>query len=107
MKTLSLRTLAIVSGLACLNVYPVAQAQSNDWNYPPQVKFESSLSREEVRTEYFKAAQQGTLTSRGEVDASPTIAATTFTSTLSREAVIAETLDWMRTQQSDVMMGGN
>ncbi len=107
MKTLSLRTLAIVSGLACLNVYPVAQAQSNDWNYPTNVKFDSALSRDEVRTEYFKAAQEGTLTSPGEVAVSPTIAATTFTSTLSREDVVAETREWMRTQQSDVMMGGN
>ena len=107
MKTLSLRSLAIVSGLACLNFFPVAQAESSDLNFLQQVKFESSLSRNEVRTEYFKAAREGTLPSAGEADASPTIAVSTFTSTLSRDAVVAEAMDWVRAQQSDVMMGGN
>ena len=105
MKTLSLRTLAIVSGLACLNIYTLAQAESGDWNYPPTVKFDSTLSREEVRTEYLQAKKEGRLPTLGEGESS--ITAATFTSTLTREEVAAETRDWMRTQNNDVMMGGN
>lgn len=94
MKTLSLRTLAIVSGLACLIVYPVAQAQSNDLNYPPNVKFNSTLSRDEVRTEYIKAAQEGTLYRLGEVDFPQTIAA--FQSSKTRDDVNAEYLQALK-----------
>lgn len=94
MKTLSLRTLVIVSGLACLNVSPVALAQSTDWNYPPHVKFSSTLSRDEVRTEYIKAAQEGTLSKSSEVDAPQAIAS--FQSSKTRDDVNAEYLQAMK-----------
>ncbi|MEO6291425.1 MAG: hypothetical protein ABIO88_02255 [Burkholderiaceae bacterium] len=94
MKTLSLRTLAIVSGLACLNVYPVVQAQSADLNYPPKVKFNSTLSRDAVRTEYIQAAQEGTLYRLGEVDSAPTIAS--FQSSKTRDDVNTEYLQALK-----------
>lgn len=85
MKTFSLRTLVIVSGVACLNVYPVAQAQSTDLNYPPEVKYQSTLSQDDVRTEYIRAAQAGTLFRSGEVDFPQTIAS--FQSNKTRDDV--------------------
>lgn len=94
MKTLSLRTLAIVSGLACLNVYPVAQAQSTDWNYPPNVKFESTLSRDDVRAEYIRSAQEGTLSRSSEVDFPQTIAS--FQSSKTRDDVNTEYLQALK-----------
>lgn len=94
MKTMSLRTLAIVSGLACLNVYPVAQAESTEWNYPPNVKFESTLSRDEVRTEYIKAARDGTLTIPGEVGTPHTTIS--FQSSKTRDDVNAEYLQALK-----------
>lgn len=94
MKTLSLRTLAIVSGLVCLNVYPVVQAQSTDWNYPPKVKFESALSRDEVRSEYIKAAQEGTLSRSSEVEFPQTIAS--FQSSKTRDDVNTEYLQALK-----------
>jgi hypothetical protein len=94
MKTLSLRTLIIVSGIAGLNVYPVVQADSSDWNYPPSVKFESTLSRDEVRTEYIKAASEGKLPIVGEVYFSSEIAA--LPSTKTRADVNAEYLQALK-----------
>ena len=94
MKTLSLRTLAIVSGLACLNVYPVAQAQSTNSNYPPNVKFQSTLSRDDVRTEYIRAAQAGVLSRSGEVDFPQTIAS--FQSSKTRDDVNTEYLQTLK-----------
>ena len=94
MKTLSLRTLIIVSGIACLNVYPVVQAQSTDWNYPPSVKFQSTLSRDEVRTEYIKAASEGKLPIVGELHFSSEIAA--LPSTKTRADVYAEYLQALK-----------
>lgn len=94
MKTLSLRTLIIVSGIACLNVYPVVQAESSDWNYPPSVKFQSTLSRDDVRMEYIKAAREGTLPIVGEVHFSSEIAA--LPSTKTRADVNAEYLQALK-----------
>jgi hypothetical protein len=105
MKTMSLRTLIIVSGVACLNVYPVVQADSSDWNYPPSVKFESTLSRDEVRTEYIKAASEGKLPVVGEVYFSSEIAA--LPSTKTRADVEAEYLQAMKEGSLPIIGEGN
>ena len=94
MKTLSLRTLTIVAGIVCLNLYPVVKADSSDWNYPPSVRFQSTLSRDDVRSEYIKAAQEGTLPIVGEVYFSSEIAA--LPSTKTRADVNAEYLQALK-----------
>lgn len=74
MKTLQFKTMGIVVGLACLGAYSVAQAWDNDYDYPPRAKFESTLSRSDVRAEFIQAAKQGTLPAVGEAVSSSVIA---------------------------------
>lgn len=139
MKSLSLKTITIVSTLACLsNFYTVpAFAGEYDWDYRSVPKFESTKTRAEVRAEYFQAARDGTLaradwdtryiasTSESTLTREQVRAAyfqsvkdgtlakddwdTRFVastgSTLTREAVRADTLEWLRANRADTQMG--
>lgn len=60
-------------------------------------------TRDKVVAEYFQAAKDGSL-QVGEHYAPVTTAASS--SSLSREAVLAETTEWLRLQRGDTMMGG-
>jgi hypothetical protein len=63
----------------------------------------SGTTRDKVLAEYFQAAKEGTL-QVGEIYAPVT--ATASSSSISREAVLAETTEWLRVQRGDTMMGG-
>lgn len=94
MKTLPFRTMGIVAGLACLSAYSVAQAGTNDFDYPPRVKFESTVNRDDVRTDFITAARQGTLPAVSEASSSSAIAG--LQSTKTRADVNAEYLEAMK-----------
>jgi hypothetical protein len=63
----------------------------------------SSTTRDKILAEYFQAAQEGSLPV-GELYVPRTAAAPS--SILTREAVLAETTEWLRAQRGDTMMGG-
>lgn len=90
MRTLQFKTIALVAGLAGFGALSVAHAESSEWNYPPRVKFQSTLSRDEVRTEFIRAAREGTLPVVGEAESTSRIAA--LPSTKTRADVNAEYL---------------
>lgn len=141
MAFVTIKTLTVAAGLfslAALSVAP-AVAGSDDFNYPPQQKFESTKTRDQVRAEYFQAVQQGAIAkndyefaqpdrafastkTREEVTAEYLQAAKDGTlpptregdtimtaklppSTLTREAVQAETAEWLRMSRGDTQMG--
>lgn len=140
MKSLSIKTIAIASGLACLTGFYTVPTFAGEyaWDYRSSVpKFQSTKTRAEVRAEYFQAVKEGTLAkpdwdtqyiastsgsslTREQVRAeysqavkegtlakpdwdSSFIASTP--STLTREAVQAETMEWLRAQRADIQMG--
>lgn len=110
MKTLTLKTFAVASGLvalAGLSVLPVyADTPKNE--YLGIANFESTKSRDEVQQEYFQAMKDGTLAKAtdSEVDADSPAIAKSEPSNLQRQDVYAETLEWMRaTHSAEVGMG--
>lgn len=83
---------AVVAGMRSIDPDSIAFALTN-----------SGISRDKVLAEYFQAVKDGSL-QVGEIYAPVT--ATAPSSTLTRDAVLAETTEWMRAQRGDTMMGG-
>jgi Domain of unknown function (DUF4148) len=106
MTRLSFKTLTVATGVASLAALYSVSALADDIGYPfkPDV-FQSSKTRDEVRAEYFKAVKDGTLPQIGEGSAAVTTAASS--SNLTREAVLADTVEWLRVHRNDIVMGGN
>jgi Domain of unknown function (DUF4148) len=102
MKSKSFKTLAITAGLVSLSTIFSASAWADEGNWKPEKPFESTKTVEQVRAEYFQAQKDGTLPAVGE-----TYTAITPPSTLTRQAVFADTVEWLRVTRGDVMMGGN
>lgn len=105
MKTLTLKTLAVASGivaLASFTVLPVYAETPKD-EFLGIANFESTKSRDEVQQEYFQAMKDGSLAVAYDAD-SPVVVGTS-TSSLNREDVYAETVEWMRTKEIDIGMG--
>ena len=113
MKTLSVRTVAMASGLASLAVLSVVPAMaegSYDYPAPTAQSIQSTKTRADVRAEYQQAIKDGTLRNNlsdsGETPLMSFSSARVPASTLTREAVRADTVEWQRLHQSDVQMGG-
>lgn len=111
MKTSLIKIMAMASGLASLAVFSVvpAMADHHDDPSPAAQSIQSTKTRAEVRTEYLQAVKDGTLPNLSEAGETPAInsmSAKAPASTLTREAVRADTIEWLRLHQSDVQMGG-
>lgn len=89
MKSLSLKTAAIASSLACLMAFYSAPviAGEYDWDYRSVAKFKSTKTRTDVRAEYSQAVKDGTL---AKDDWDTRYVASSPASTLTREQVRAE-----------------
>jgi hypothetical protein len=103
MKTLSFKTLAVAAGLTALTAVS-AWADSLDYTYPPiPISLEAAKTREEVRAEFFKAVEEYVRDSDGRFLGAK---APPPDSTLSREAVTADAIEWLRVNRYDTAMGG-
>ena len=117
MKASLIKTAALASGFACLTALSVGPAVAGDKDMA-----QTGKTRAEVRTEYLQAVKEGTLPHSRDMDertyramivkGSPIkgdkdLSATAPTTTpLTREAVRADTLEWLRLHRGDVQMGG-
>lgn len=108
MKTSSFKKLAVATGLASLTAFQggSALAEGLDYNLALQDKpFASTTTREQVHTAYLQAAKDGSLPSV--CDCALPMTATAPTSNISRDAVYADTLEWLRVSRGDVQMGSH
>lgn len=104
MKTLTFKTLAIASGLvalAGLSVLPVYADTPKDESLSI-ASFESTKSRDEVQQEYLQAMKGG---SSEAYDIDTPVIASAASSSVLRDDVFAETVEWMRTKGDDIGMG--
>jgi hypothetical protein len=78
--------------------------QRNDLDYPPTPKLPAnSMTRSEVGAEYTLALRNEMRPTNNEF--APSFLAKDTPSNLSREAVRAETIEWLRASRGDVQMG--
>jgi Domain of unknown function (DUF4148) len=110
MKTLTLKTLAVASGivaLASISVLPVYADTPEDESIGAAAKFESTKSRDEVQQEYFQAMKNGGLVHATDIalDADTPALADSSPSDVQRDDVYAETVEWLRTKSEDIGMG--
>ena len=118
MKASLIKTLALTSGFACLTAFTVGPAMAGDKDIA-----QTGKTRAEVRAEYLQAVREGTLPNTTEMDETSYRALTarghaikdgkamakaseSGASPLTREAVRADTVEWMRLHRGDVQMGG-
>ena len=122
MKASFIKTLALTSGFACLTALSAGPAMAGDKDIAPTGK-----TRAEVRAEYLQALREGTLPNTTEMDETTYRAMTArghaikdekalaqasepganpAGSSLTREAVRADTLEWLRLHRGDRQMGG-
>ena len=112
MKVSIVRPLALAGSLACMAAFVAVPAAAQDNQpYPQQSEQsqQSSLTRAQVTAEYLQAVKDGTVHVSGEnggffggAESSKAASA----SSLTRQAVIADTTEWMKLHQNDVQMGG-
>ena len=109
MKTLTLKTLAAASSMVALAGMAVlpAYADTPKDEYLGISSFESTKSRDQVQQEYFQAMKDGTLGNATDslVDADTPVLAKSAPSDVQRQDVFAETVEWMRTQTTEIGMG--
>ena len=108
MKTSSFKKLAVATGLASLTAFQggSALAEGLDYNLALQDKpFVSTTTRDQVHTAYLQAAKDGSLPSV--CDCALPMTATAPPSNISRDAVYADTLEWLRVSRGDVQMGSH
>ena len=122
MKASFIKTLTLSSGFACLTALSAGPAMAGDKDIAPTGK-----TRAEVRAEYLQALREGTLPNTTEMDETTYRAMTArghaikdekalaqasepganpAGSSLTREAVRADTLEWLRLHRGDRQMGG-
>lgn len=118
MKASLIKTLALASGFACLTALSVGPAVAGDKDIA-----QTGKTRAEVRAEYLQAVREGTLPNTSEMDEGtyramtargPAIkggkalakASESGTSPLTREAVRADAVEWLRLHRNDIQMGG-
>ena len=111
MKVSIIKPLALAGSLACmaaLQVFPAA-AQEVYPQEDEQLK-QSAKTREEVRSEYLQALKEGSIPSNSETHealfGSPMWAKASAPSSLTREQVQADAVEWMRLNSGDLDMGG-
>ena len=106
MKTSSFKKLAVATGLASLTAFQggSALAEGLDYNLALQDKpFVSTTTRDQVHTAYLQAAKDGSLPSV--CDCALPMTAKAPSSAISRDAVYADTIEWLRVHRGDVQMG--
>lgn len=108
MKTSFIKSMA--TGAAALAAFSVVPAMADHHDDPsPAAQSQSTKTRAEVRAEYLQAVKDGTLPNISEAGETPVISAMSAkapTSTLTREAVRADTIEWLRLHRGDeVQMG--
>ena len=106
MKTSSFKTLAVATGLAALTAFSGGSALAGDpdYNYVLQSKpFMGTLTRDQVRADYAQAAKDHTLPQVS--DYALPMTAKAPPSSLSRNSVYADTVEWLRVSRGDVQMG--
>ena len=112
MKVSIVRPLALAGSLACMAAFvAVPAAAQDDQHYPQRSEQsqQSSLTRAQVTAEYLQAVKDGTVPVSAEnagffggAESSKAASA----SSLTRQAVIADTIEWMKLHQGDIQMGG-
>ena len=107
-RSLSITSSVVASGVVALAALAGAPALAGGGDYQPMAtpSVDSTKSRDEVRMEYLKARKEGSLPQATEApDPAPQKSAAA--STLSRDAVKAETREWLRTHHGpDMSVGG-
>jgi hypothetical protein len=106
MKTLTLKTFAVASGLvalASLSILPAYADSPKDLTIGTAPNFESVKSRDQVQQEYFQAMKDGSLAVAYDVESPPV--ANIAPSNIARQDVYAETAEWLRTKGTDIGMG--
>ena len=108
MKASSFKTWAVATGLASLTAFQggsaLAEGFGLDYNLALQNKpFVSTTNREQVRAEYSQAAKDRSLPSV--CDCALPMTAKAPSSAISRDAVYADTIEWLRVHRGDVQMG--
>ena len=110
MKVSIIRPLALAGSLACMAAFQVMPAAAQEDKYQFQASEqsqESTKTRAEVRSEYLKALKEGTLPSNSESDLGRDMSAKAAApSSLTRQEVHADTIEWLRLHGGDVQMGG-
>ena len=122
MKASLIKTLALTSGFACLTAFTVGPAMAGDKDMA-----QTGKTRAEVRAEYLQAVREGALPNTTEMDETSYRALTArghaikdgnalaqtsesganpAGNSLTREAVRADTLEWLRLHRGDKQMGG-
>ena len=109
MKTSLIKSMAMASGLASLAVFSVVPAMA-EAEYPAPVaqSIQNTKTSAEVRAEYQQAVKDGTLRNLSESGDTPVIkfkSAGAPASTLTRDVVRADTIEWLRLNRGDVEMG--
>ncbi|MFW5329899.1 hypothetical protein [Hydrogenophaga sp. ZJX-1] len=110
MKGSIIKPLALAGSLACMAAFQVFPAAAQEV-YPQedeQLK-QSAKTREEVRSEYLQALNEGSIHSNSETHeapfGSPMWAKASAPSSLTRKQVQADAIEWMRLNSGDVEMG--
>ena len=132
MKVSFIKTLALTSGFACLAALSVGPAMAGDKDIAPGGKTRAEVRAEYLQavqdgtlpntteldeTTYRAMMARGFSTKRGNATAqapdlgsspagTPLSATAPSTSPLTREAVRADTIEWLRLHRGDVQMGG-
>lgn len=110
MKTSFIKSMAMASGLASLTAFSVVPAMADHHTdpSPAEQSFQSTKTRAEVHAEYLQAVKDGTLpniSETGETFLIRPMSAKAPASNLTREAVHADTIEWLRLHRGDVQMG--
>ena len=107
MNTSLSKTMAVSLGLASLAVFSVVPAMAEaDYPAPVAHSIESIKTSAEVRAEYQQAVKDGTLRNQSDSGETQMItSAAAPASTLTRDDVRADTIEWLRLHRGDVDMG--
>jgi Domain of unknown function (DUF4148) len=108
MKAFSIKIIARTSVAVSLIAFGgvAALAGERDYSTEAEKPFQSTKTRAEVMEEYFQARKDGTLPQAGETSDMFATVKPAPTSTLTREEVMADTIEWLRTHGWDVSAGG-
>lgn len=109
MKVSIVKPLALAGSLACVAAFQVAPAAAQEI-YPPVDEYaqQSTRTRAEVHAEYLQALKEGSIPGNAEFDEGPmggVMSAQAAPSSLTREAVLADAIEWMRLNSGDLDMG--
>ena len=112
MKVSIVRPLALAGSLACMAAFvAVPAAAQDDQHYPQRSEQsqQSSLTRAQVTAEYLQAVKDGTVpvsVENGGFFGGAESSKAASASSLTRQEVHADTIEWLRLHGGDVQMGG-